>query len=60
MTGKVQREQESTGAGSSDAGFPNKRMVGGHKAEAARGNLVDLRRHGTRERVRRTVWDLSE
>ena len=40
-TGKAQREQESTGAGSSSTGSPNKRMIGCDKAEAAGGDLVD-------------------
>ena len=38
-TGKAQREQESTGAGSSGAGSPNEGMVSGNKAEAARRHL---------------------
>jgi len=45
VTGKAQREQESTDAGSSDAGSPNEGMVSGNKAEAAGGHL---RRKGKR------------
>jgi len=41
VAGKAQREQESTGAGSSGAGSPNEGMVSGNKAEAASRDLMD-------------------
>ena len=37
-----QSEQEALDMDSSDEGLPHERMVSGHKAEAARGDLVDL------------------
>ena len=41
MSREGQSQQEDSGEGSSDSDAPDERMVSGHKAEAARGNLVD-------------------
>lgn len=41
VTGKARREKKESGKGSSSTGSPNKRMIGGDKAEAAGGHLVD-------------------